>query len=136
MAHAYIAQLDALVAALTAKGFHNAHADLTLRDSGNSFSPFSVDVDYKVKADSLTTYLHVRQLNLEDGAGIDDAFEEMRRKIAELPTIREQEIKEFVNLMERLKTSAEDLGLDVDFVNPLMAIMEKLASNALPAPKG
>jgi hypothetical protein len=135
MAHAYIAQLDALVAALTAKGFYDASADITLRDS-EGFSPFSLDLDYKVRADSGATYIRVRAYDLGEGASIDAALAEAHRKIAELPTKREQEIKEFVNLMERLKTNAEDLGLDVDFVNPLMAIMEKLASNALPAPKG
>jgi hypothetical protein len=37
--------------------------------------------------------------------------------------------------MEALKESAEELGVDGDFMTPIVALMNKLASNALPKPK-
>jgi hypothetical protein len=135
MSHIYTAALDGLAAALRAKGFHSPGADLILRDS-EGYAAFSLEVDYKVRPDSMTTYLHMRSYDLEDGASVEAAVAAMHRKIDEMPSQREQEIKAFINQMEALKSSAEDLGIEADFVNPLLAIMQKLASNALPAPKG
>ncbi len=138
MTNTYTAQLDALVATLESKGFHSPDAELTIKSSG-SYSPFRLEASYKLKEGGTNTYLVVRHYNLHADLGreptIDDAFFDMRRQIEELPTQREQEIKEFVNQMEALKASAEDLGVDGDFMTPIVALMNKLASNALPKPK-
>jgi hypothetical protein len=134
----YTAQLDALAAALTDKGFHDADAEVTIKSSG-SYAPFRLEASYKIKAGGSCTYLTVRSYNLQAELGreptVEDAFADMRRQIEELPTQREQEIKAFVNQMEALKASAEDLGVDGDFMTPIVALMNKLASNALPKPK-
>jgi len=138
MAHEYTAQLDAMVTKLADRGFLDASAEVQFRDS-NGYTPFAVEFSYRIAEGKLPTYVRVRghdlRLELMEET-IEAAFQLANRKIDALPTVREQRIKDFVNQMESLKTNAEDLGLDVDFVNPLMAIMEKLASNALPSPKG
>jgi hypothetical protein len=138
MTHDFTAALDAIVALLEDKGFHDADAEVTIKSSG-AYAPFRLEASYKVKAGGSCTYLTVRHYNLHTELGreptVEDAFADMRRQIAELPTQREQEIKEFVNQMEALKVSAEDLGVDGDFMTPIVALMNKLASNALPKPK-
>ena len=139
MSHLYTEDLNALVAALLAKGYVEAHADLILR-SDESYAPFGLDLDYKVRADATRSFRSIRYHTLATELGrsptVGDLLAAGRALIAELPSQREQEIKDFVNQMEELKKSAESLGIEGDFVNPLLAIMEKLASNALPAPKG
>jgi len=138
MTHNFTAALDALATMVEDKGFHDASAELTLKDSG-SYSPFRLEVSYKTMPGSVNSYLSVRHYNLHTELGreptVEDAFADMRRQIVELPSQREHQIKEFVNQMEALKTSAEDLGVDGDFMTPIVALMNKLASNALPKPK-
>lgn len=137
--HALIqADLDALVQALTAKGYYAADAEFKVRDS-EAYAPIGLEYSYRVKPDSTRTYCHVHHYNLQAELGYEpvftDALAEAKRQIAELPSQREHLIKDFVNQMESLKASAEDLGVDGDFVSPLMQLMEKLASNALPKPR-
>jgi hypothetical protein len=138
MTHDFTSALDAIVALLAAKGFHSPTAELIIRDSSAS-TPFRLEASYRTKPNSLNSYISVRHYNLHAELGreptIEDAFADLREQIAELPTQREQEIKEFVNQMEALKASAEDLGVDGDFMTPIVALMNKLASNALPKPK-
>jgi hypothetical protein len=138
MTHDFTSALDAIVALLEDKGFHDADAELTLKSSG-SYAPFRLEASYKTKPNGTNSYLSVRHYNLHSELGreptVEDAFADLRRQVTELPTQREQEIKEFVNQMEALKESAEDLGVDGDFMTPIVALMNKLASNALPKPK-
>jgi hypothetical protein len=130
--------LDTLVQALTDKGYHDADAEFTLRNT-EAHAPFRLDFSYRVKPDGSRTYCHVRHYNLQSDLGrepdFDDAIAEARRQIAELPTQREQQIKDFVNQMEAIKATAEDIGVEGDFVAPIVELMKKLASNALPKPR-
>ncbi len=138
MTNDYTKDLDALAAMLSDKGFFEAEAELVIKSSG-SYAPFRLEAGYKTKQGGTTSYMNSRHYNLQSELGreptIDDAFADMRRQISELPTQREQEIKDFVNQMEAIKESAEDLGVDGDFMTPIVALMNKLASNALPKPK-
>ena len=130
--------LDTLVRALTDKGYHDADAEFTLRNT-EAHAPFRLEFSYRVKPDSSRTYCYVRHYNLQAELGrepnFDDAIDDARRQIAELPTQREQQIKDFVNQMEAIKATAEDLGVEEDFMTPIVALMRKLASNALPKPR-
>lgn len=132
------AALDTLKAQLEAKGFVECTAEAVFRTSG--FSPMRIEMSYRVAPGKLCQFLNTRSYSVEQELGREPTFKEMvaaaRIQVAELPSPRELAIKDFVNTVERLRTEAEELGIDGDFVNPLMGIMEKLASNALPAPKG
>ena len=132
------ADLDTLVQALTDKGYHDADADFIIRNT-EAYGPIKLEFSYRVRPDSTRTYCYVRHYHLQSELGrepnFDDALTEAKRQIAELPSQREQMIKDFVNQMEAIKETAEDLGVDGDFVSPLMQLMEKLASNALPKPR-
>jgi len=137
--HALIqADLDTLVQALTDKGYHDADAEFKIRNS-EAYAPIGLEFSYRVKPDSARTYCSVRHYNLQAELGrepsFDDARAEAHRQIAELPSQREQMIKDFVNQMEAIKETAEDLGVDEDFMTPIVSLMRKLASNALPKPR-
>jgi len=137
--HALIqADLDTLVQALTDKGYHDADAEFKIRNS-EGYAPIGLEFSYRVKPDSARTYCNVRHYNLQAELGYEpgftDALTEAKRQIAELPSQREQMIKDFVNQMEAIKETAEDLGVDEDFMTPIVSLMRKLASNALPKPR-
>jgi hypothetical protein len=131
--------LDRIVELLKAKGFYEASAEFRICDAQN-LSNLRLEFDYKVTANSSRRYASITSYGLQTderpNPTASDLIGEAFRQVAEIPTARELQVKEFVNKMEEVKASAEDLGIDGDFMNPLVAIMEKLASNALPAPKG
>jgi hypothetical protein len=130
-------KLDQLRELLLGKGFYEASASFTIQDS-ESWSSMKLEFDYKATSSSGRRYETIRPRDLSsDGLGVtaEDIIVAAFKKVADVPTQREQLIKDFVNQLEALKTSAEDLEIDADFVNPLVGLMEKLASNALPAPK-
>jgi hypothetical protein len=132
-------KLDHIVELLRAKGFYEASAEFRICDA-QSLSNLRLEFDYRVTAHSSRHYASITSYSLQTGERpsptATDLFVEAFRQVAEIPTARELQVKEFVNQMEKIKESAEDLGIDGDFMNPLVALMEKLASNALPAPKG
>jgi hypothetical protein len=123
-------QLDAIVAALTAKGYNQPNADLIVRDS-ESYTQTRLEYAYRLTEDASTQYEFVRDSHVNWSTNPDDFFGEAMKRIYEMPTVREAQIKAFVNSLEDLKSKAEDLEIDADFVNPLAALMQKLATNAL-----
>ena len=135
--HIYNQLLDQITEALKLKGYHDPEASLTFRDP-NGWSAISCNWNWQTDANARTEYASVRHSNLsvyDDTTDVEAYVRVALEKISEMPSVHEVRIKAFVNSLERLKAEAGDLGLDADFVNPLAAIMEKLASNALPAPK-
>ena len=52
-------------------------------------------------------------------------------KIADLPSLEEQRLREFQRDLGNLIDKGRDYGIDVDFVNPLIATAKKLAENAI-----
>jgi hypothetical protein len=135
--HNYTLLLDTITGALTAKGYLDPDAVLQFRPS-DGYMHIRLEFDYKVRESSGRKYVTVRDYDLSPGKDVEEVQSYIDRAlelIEELPTVREAAIKEFVNSLERLKDEAGELGIDADFVNPLASIMEKLASNALPAPK-
>lgn len=122
--------LDELVNALTAKGYHDPEACIRFRES-NAWASITLEFDYRVDPEGLRTYERVRPGDVEFSSDPAVFFAEAQKRIAAMPTVREALIKAFVNSLEELKSKAEDLELDVDFVNPLTAIMAKLATNAI-----
>jgi hypothetical protein len=123
-------RLDAIVAALTAKGYNQPNADLIVRD-GESYTQTRLEYAYRLTEAASTQYEFVRDSHVDWSADPADFFREAMKRIGEMPTVREAQIKEFVNSLEDLKSKAEDLEIDADFVNPLAALMQKLATNAL-----
>lgn len=60
-----------------------------------------------------------------------EAIASLRAVIDALPSPEEQNLREFQSDLARLIDKGRDLGIDVDFVNPLAETAMRLAENAL-----
>ena len=67
--------------------------------------------------------------NLQDN--LTQVTEAILNFIQNLPTGDTLKQQDMVRLFEKGKRLAEELGIDGDFINPLVGIMEKLATNAV-----
>ena len=126
----YPLELSTLIDMLEAKGYHDPDAVIRFRSS-KAYTQVRLEFDYKTHENATRTYRSVSMADTNESQDPIAYFMKAQSMIAELPTVREARIKEFVNQVEELKSLAEDLEVDVDFVNPLAELMKKLATNAL-----
>lgn len=126
----YPLELGTLIDMLEAKGYHDPDAVIRFR-SVKAYTQIRLEFDYKTREDGVRTYRSVTPTDVDQSSSPIAYFAKAQALIAEMPTVREARIKEFVNQVEELKSLAEDLEVDVDFVNPLAELMKKLATNAL-----
>lgn len=102
--------------------------EVSWRISTNDWNPVSLDLQYKVRDDSLHTYKYFRGKTVGD---IDNMVIEAREYIKSLKSRAELDHDEFMLMLGRVMDRAKDLGMDEDFINPLTSMMKKLASNAI-----
>lgn len=126
----YPLELGTLIDMLEAKGYHDPDAVIRFRSS-KVYTQVRLEFDYKTHENAVRTYKSVSMADTNESQDPIDYFMKAQSMVAALPTVREARIKEFVNQVEELKSLAEDLEVDVDFVNPLAELMKKLATNAL-----
>ena len=80
------------------------------------------------------THDEMNELLTEPGlltAKFDEWFAEAHAWIDAIPTADERAHQAFTASLGRLIDQGRDIGIEVDFLNPLTAMMEKLATNAL-----
>jgi ABC-type phosphate/phosphonate transport system substrate-binding protein len=65
------------------------------------------------------------------GETIEDAIKALRDAIDGLPSEEERNLREFQGDLGRLIDKGRAYGIDVDFVNPLIATAKRLAENAI-----
>jgi hypothetical protein len=58
---------------------------------------------------------------------LDQAMQDAQAWISDIPSPEEREHKQFTAALGRLIDQGRDLGIEVDFLNPLTQMMEKLA---------
>lgn len=92
------------------------------------WNPASLDIQYKVREDSVSTYKYFRGTNVGD---LDTMVIEAREYIKALKSRVELDHDEFMQMLGRVMDRAKDLGMDEDFINPLTSMMKKLATNAI-----
>jgi hypothetical protein len=73
--------------------------------------------------------------DIKDGTAVSEWFVTLFRDahawIDAIPTAEERAHQAFTASFGRLIDQGRDIGIEVDFLNPLTAMMEKLATNAL-----
>ena len=89
------------------------HRGLAIDDARTEYWTFNFDGEYNLDEDLCGMFF-----------GINEFISNMPRG----DTLKQQLL---VRKMEDAARIAEELNIDVDFVNPLVAIMEKLATNAI-----
>lgn len=62
---------------------------------------------------------------------LDQATQDAQAWISDIPSPEEREHQQFTAALGRLIDQGRDLGIEVEFLNPLTQMMEKLATNAL-----
>lgn len=92
--------------------------DLTLRQSG------------KWRAE-IWTKNHLGERIKGEGNTPECAVQALMDVIASLPSQDEARLREFQHDLGKLIDKGRDYGIDVDFVNPLIATAKRLADNAL-----
>lgn len=115
-------RLDALPAAMSAKGLREPKADLTI--SANS---------------ELRGYLCWKDKNKSFGDAYEfmrgkspsDVFAKMEAFIAKLPAREEARMKEFMTALSNVIELGRQNGIEVEFVNPLVETMQRLSKNIL-----
>jgi hypothetical protein len=102
--------------------------EVTFSVSTKDWRTMSLDISFKVRDDSTYTY---KTFYGEDAAKADELLTEAHTYIEGLKSKAELEHEEFMTMLGRVMDRAKDMGLDEHFINPLTAMMTKLASNAL-----
>lgn len=64
-------------------------------------------------------------------ANLESAFEKARQCIADMPTPEQANFNGFMALLGKVIDFGNQNGIDVDFVNPLVAHMKRLSENAI-----
>jgi len=117
--------------------------EVTLYMWGDGYSAVRFDMEYKASDDYSATYEtfkrslthdEMSELLTEPGllaAKLYEWFAEAHAWIDAIPTAEERAHQAFTASLGRLIDQGRDIGIEVDFLNPLTAMMEKLATNAL-----
>lgn len=114
-------KLEQLNAALEAKGYTQAACQFHI-DSG-ALSEFWIVVKCSAGGDSMSEYCC--------GETYDYVVNEADAFIRNLPSMEEKRLHNFMDGLGKLIDKGRDIGIDVEFLNPLTASMEKLSKNVL-----
>ena len=104
----------------------SVYVDLELRTSDYRIG--SLYISYKTRDDAES---QSKRFYAETWEDIGTAFEEAHAFVAALPSKAEIEHAEFMKMVGRAIDRGRGMGIDVQFLNPLTAMMEALATNAL-----
>lgn len=114
---------------------------VTLYMWGDGYTAVRFDIEYKASDDYNATYetfkrslTHDEMSELTDRAFMSkliEWFAEAHDWIDAIPTAEDRAHQAFTASLGRLIDQGRDIGIEVDFLNPLTAMMTKLATNAL-----
>lgn len=102
--------------------------EVTLSVSTKDWRTTNLDISFKVRDDSTYTY---KSFYGEDPERIGEMVTEAHTYIEGLKSKAEMEHEEFMLMLGRVMDRAKDMGMDEHFINPLTAMMTKLATNAI-----
>jgi len=115
-----IARLEKL---LTSKGFTCPHIEISV---GFSTRELTANISYKAGGSSEYQFIHVEALD-----GFDGLIGDAEDYINGLKSVADILKENFVASVGRLIDQGRDIGIEVDFLNPLVEMMGKLSHNIL-----
>ena len=74
---------------------------------------------------------HKEYIRCDIAEGWDAVFVKVEKYIEGLKSVEDKKREEFVAAVGRLIDQGRDIGIEVDFLNPLTQMMEKLSSNII-----
>jgi hypothetical protein len=136
--HTLMTTVRNIQAILDKTDVRGANCNLFLHGDGLSAIRFEIEYmkgDYGDGYETFTrkiTHDEFITFGPEDITGwCDNVITEAYAWVDAIPTAEEREHQAFMNQLGRLIDKGRDVGIEVDFLNPLTTIMKKLASNAL-----
>jgi len=116
--------LDGFCRALTARDFTLPEAEVWVKAGGAFFG----NVSYYANGEYQQKFLYSYDLQ--------ELLETMSNYIHNLPSPDQVRKEKFLQSLSDLIAKGQDIGLEVNYINPLLETMKRLSENILPAPKG
>ena len=123
-------RIDKMPAAMSAKGLVEPEADFILSANSESYVRLYWYKDRAAKAKYSPSYHYIRQGSISQKLDEADLF------IATLPSRKEAQFQEFMTALGGVIDLGKSNGIEVDFLNPLVATMKRLSENAITHQKG
>lgn len=114
---------------LVEKGYTQVDTDLNLHWS--AYTPTRVKIDYKCGSSYESETFESPE---ETDAAISEVIEKARNWAVNLKTPEQRARELFIRDFGRTLDRAREIGLEVDFLNPLEETMKRLSENILEAP--
>ncbi len=108
---------------LTNKGFTAAKIEISV---GFSTRELTANIAYKAGGSYEYKFIHIEALD-----GFGSLITDTEEYINGLKSVAEIEKENFMASVGRLIDQGRDIGIDMDFLNPLTAMMDKLSSNII-----
>ena len=110
---------------LCSKGFTAPHIEISV---GFSTRELTSNISYKAGGSSEYQFIHVEALD-----GFEGVIADTEDYINSLKSVAEIQKDAFVASVGRLIDQGRDIGIEVEFLNPLVDMMGKLSHNILEA---
>lgn len=118
-------EADRISALCAAKGYYNPKIVVYINWLG-----YDLTINMFYRADAHSSQVDKFFYGSYD-AGIEALLLEAERHVANLPSIEDAKHDAFIAAVGRLIDHGKEIGIEVDFLNPLTALMDKLSSNIL-----
>lgn len=110
---------------LTNKGFTAAKIEISV---GFSTRELTANISYKAGSEVQYKFIHLEALD-----GFESVIQDTEDYINGLKSVAEIQRDAFVASVGRLIDQGREIGVEVEFLNPLTTMMDKLSSNILEA---
>jgi hypothetical protein len=118
-------EINRLEKLLTSKGFTAPKIEISV---GFSTRELTANISYKSGGSSEYQFIHVEALD-----GFDALIQDAEDYINALKSVAEIRKDAFIASVDRLIDQGRDIGIEVDFLNPLVKMMGKLSHNIIEA---
>lgn len=118
------AGINPLPAMLTAKGRAQPNAELHIKANAE----LQIQMTWKKLFGEQDWE---REYAFCNGKTFEDALAEAHKKIADLPHKTDAELSNFMGKLGRLIDQGKEVGIPVDYMNPLLDSMKRLSENAI-----
>lgn len=119
------AEIDRIEDLLGDKGYYSPVFTIRMNWIG-----YELSGELEVRSDAHTSgKTHFIHLSYEDG--FEKLFTQAEAYIANLPSIEDANRDAFIAAVGRLIDQGKEIGIEVDFLNPLTDMMTKLSSNII-----
>ncbi len=108
---------------LTNKGFTAAKIEITV---GFSTRELTANISYKAGSEVQYKFIHLEALD-----GFEALFADIGEYIYDLKSVADIQRDAFVAAVGRLIDQGKEIGVEMEFLNPLTAMMDKLSSNII-----